>query len=375
MAKPWVRRRLNAVSPGGNGASARRSASRSALSLRTGLKDIGGGPVSAMAGSVNPLYAWHRGSQELERATACHHAGVDAQRITGTLAAAVTPLRDAGEHLDEAAIAPLCRFYRDSGIDGLLVLGTTGEGILLSAPERRRMAELAIEHAGPLRVIVHCGAQTTRETSALAEHAASAGADGVAVIAPPYFSFAADELLEHFVAAARACAPLPFYVYEYAERSGYAVPIEVVEALRERVPNLVGMKVSDAPFDRVEPYLGTGLDVFLGAEPVIPQGIAVGAIGAVSGVAAAFPEAVKALVEEPSSESSAVVASLREALSAFPFQAAVKAALAMRGVPVRGDVRAPLLALSSDQLRDLRARLERIPGPTSDSVQALSTRA
>ena len=122
-------------------------------------------------------------------------------------------------------------------------------------------------------MIVHCGAQTTAETCALAAHAAEAGADAVAVIAPPYFAFDADELLEHFAAAAAACAPLPFYVYEYAERSGYAVPPAVVEGLRERASNLAGMKVSDAPFERVEPYLATGLDVFIGAEGVVRQGL------------------------------------------------------------------------------------------------------
>src|SRR3954452_7379592 len=108
-------------------------------------------------------------------------------RISGTLAAAVTPLRDDGEQLDERVLAALLEFYRASGLDGLLVLGTTGEGILLGRGERRRVAELAVAEAGPLRIIVHCGAQSTAQTSALAAHAAEAGADGVAVIAPPYF--------------------------------------------------------------------------------------------------------------------------------------------------------------------------------------------
>jgi hypothetical protein len=90
-------------------------------------------------------------------------------RISGTIAAAVTPLREDGERLDEGAVAPLLEFYRASGIEGVLVLGTTGEGILLGREERRRAAELAIADAGELRVIVHCGAQTTAETRALAD--------------------------------------------------------------------------------------------------------------------------------------------------------------------------------------------------------------
>lgn len=278
--------------------------------------------------------------------------------IRGTLAAAVTPLRDGGDRLDEGAFAPLVEFYAASGIDGLLVLGTTGEGVLLEREERRRVAELIVGESCALRVIVHCGAQTTAETRALAAHAAEAGADGVAVIAPPYFAFEAGELLEHFAATAAACAPLPFYVYEYADRSGYEVPVAVIEELRGRASNLVGMKVSDAPFDRVAPYLATGLDVFIGAESIIRDGLSHGAVGAVSGVAGAFPEVVAALVSDPTPERAARADALRTALSRRPFQASVKAALGLRGLPVGPDVRAPLRALPPEAIAQLRGELE-----------------
>jgi dihydrodipicolinate synthase/N-acetylneuraminate lyase len=281
--------------------------------------------------------------------------------IAGTLAAAVTPLRADGTRLDEDAFAPLLGFYARSGLNGLLVLGTTGEGILLGAGERRRVAELAVAGGSGLRVIVHCGAQTTAETSALAAHAAEAGADGVAVIAPPYFAFDDEELLAHLSAAAGACAPLPFYVYEFAARSGYVVPVAVVQALRERAPNLVGMKVSDAPYAQVAPYLATGLDVFVGAEAVLPEGLANGAVGAVSGVAAAFPEAVAALVSEPTPERAQLVQTLRGLLSRHRFQASVKAALGLRGLPVGLDVRAPLRPLRASDARALRDDLRALP--------------
>lgn len=280
------------------------------------------------------------------------------ERISGTVAAAVTPLDGAGERLDEDAFGSLLEFYGAGGLDGLLVLGTTGEGVLLRDDERRRVAELAVKGAGTLRVIVHCGAQTTTQTRALAAHAAESGADAVAVMGPPYFALAATELLEHFAAAAEACAPLPFYLYEYADRSGYAIPVAVAEELRRRAPNLVGMKVSDAPFERVEPYLALGLDVFIGAESLIPQGLQRGAVGAISGVAAAFPEEVSALVREPTAQRLAVVRSLRAALSKHTFQAAVKTALGWRGLPVRPDVRAPLRPLAPDSAEQLRIELE-----------------
>ncbi len=122
------------------------------------------------------------------------------------------------------------------------------------------------------------------------------------------------------------------------------------------------MKVSDTPFGLVKPYLETGLDVFIGAEELIPEGLAHGAVGAVSGVASAFPEAVAGLVRNPTAEHHALVTALRRALSQRPFQASVKSALRMRGVPVRSDVRAPLRPLAPGAVRDLGRELEALLG-------------
>src|SRR5919109_3027127 len=211
--------------------------------------------------------------------------------LRGRLAASVTPLRDGGAALDEDAFAPYVDFLAAGGLDGILALGTTGEGILLSTGERKRAAELFVA-AGPgrLDVAVHCGAQTTADTVELARHAAEAGADAVAVIGPPYFAYDEEALYRHFAAAADAAGPLPFYLYEFEARAGYSIPLSVIERLGDRV---AGLKVSKRPFEAVEPYLLEGLDVFIGAESLIERGLQRGAVGSVSGLAAAFPEGEK----------------------------------------------------------------------------------
>ena len=270
--------------------------------------------------------------------------------LTGAIAAAVTPLADGGRELDVGAVGPLTRFLADGGIDGALVCGTTGEGILLSAPERVRVAERFVE-ARPdgFQVAIHAGAQTTADTVALATHAKEIGADAVAVIAPPYFPLDEPALLEHLRAAAEACGPLPFYVYEFAGRSGYAIPVAVIEHLRETSPNLAGLKVSDTPWSAIEPYALEGLDLFVGAEPLVLEALEHGADGAVSGLATAFPEIVAALVHERDATAGERVSTLRTLLGPLPFHAALKEILAARGVPIRPDVRPPLRALSPQE--------------------------
>jgi dihydrodipicolinate synthase/N-acetylneuraminate lyase len=199
---------------------------------------------------------------------------------------------------------------------------------------------------------VHCGAQTTGETVALAAHAAELGADAVAVIGPPYYALDEEAIVRHFAAAAEACAPLPFYLYEFRARAGYSIPLTAIERLRELAPNLAGLKVSNQPFADVEPYLLDDLDVFIGAEALVLPGLERGATGAVSGLAAVFPEKVARLVHDREGEVS------RGVLERVPFQAGAKFCLGLRGVPVREDVRSPLRTLLPEEKAELEQWFE-----------------
>ena len=272
--------------------------------------------------------------------------------LRGAIAAALTPLRD--DRLDRDGVGPYVDFLVAGGLDGALAMGTTGEGMLFDLAERREIATAFVEAAhGRLQLAVHAGMQTTRDTVALAEHAAAAGADAVAVISPPYFPLDDESVFAHLAAAAHACAPVPFYVYEFARASGYAVSRPVLERLREAAPNLAGMKVSDTPYEAFAPYLDVGLAVFVGPEAFIGRGLSAGAVGAVSALGSAFPERVAAAVREQSDE----LASLRETIERFPRHAALKHVVRSRGVPLQPDVRAPLRQLTAAEQRELDAAL------------------
>jgi dihydrodipicolinate synthase/N-acetylneuraminate lyase len=279
--------------------------------------------------------------------------------LRGALAASVTPLRDHGTELDDEAFGPLVDFYVEAGLDGMLALGTAGEGILLRVDERRRVADLFLQASDRrLQVAVHCGAQTTADTVTLAAHAAEVGADAVVVIGPPYFTLDEKAQYGHFLAAATACAPVPFYVYEFAATTGYAIAPAVLERLRDDASNVVGLKVSDTPWARFVEYVLPGFDVFVGPEALIADGMAHGAVGAVSALASAFPSEVAAVVRDPTPEGAERIGELRAFVERFPRQAALKRLLARRGVPVQEVVRAPLRALTSEERGELDAWAE-----------------
>ena len=190
------------------------------------------------------------------------------------LAAALTPLAADGESVDLSAVEAYCHYLADGSVDGAFILGTTGEGMLLTNPERKLVTEAFVAAAGgTMDVVAHCGAQTTAATVDLAAHAVRSGATATAVIPPPYFTLTDVELLEHLTAAARASEPLPFYVYQFEARSGYATPISVIERLQASCENLGGIKVSDTPYAKFERYLDCGIDVLVGPEEFIPRAL------------------------------------------------------------------------------------------------------
>jgi 4-hydroxy-tetrahydrodipicolinate synthase len=268
--------------------------------------------------------------------------------LQGTIAAVVTPLRDGA--VDAPAFGPYADFLHGAGVDGVLTLGTNGEGILFSVAERRRISELFLEaSSGRLSVAAHCGAQTTADTVALAEHAAAAGVDAVAVIGPPYFKLDAEAQHAHLAAAARACAPTPFYVYEFAATAGYAFDPEMLLRLHEEAENFAGLKVSDMPWESFSRYLLDGPDVLVGPEALINRGLEAGAKGAVSALASAFPAEVAAVVRDPSEAGAAELALLRSRIERFPRHAALKRVLGWRGLPISDEVRPPLRQLSAGE--------------------------
>ena len=118
----------------------------------------------------------------------------------------------------------------------------------------------------------------------------------------------------------------------------------MVRTLAAREPNLVGIKVSDRSLDELRAYMLPSLDVFVGSEALIPEGLALGAVGAVSGLAAAMPEAVVRVLA--GQESADHVTFLRKGLAAYPLQAALKTALIAQGVLEQACVRGPLRGLT-----------------------------
>ena len=129
---------------------------------------------------------WGRVVEDIPALPGARGGDREPMTLHGATAAAATPFTDGATAIDAEALGPLVAFLAEGGMDGVLACGTTGEGVLLSAAERRAIVERFLEvPPRDFQVAVHAGAQTTAETVELSAHAAGVGADAVAVIARP----------------------------------------------------------------------------------------------------------------------------------------------------------------------------------------------
>ena len=164
--------------------------------------------------------------------------------LSGLIAATFTPMRPDGS-LNLAMAKPIVDHLIRSGVSGLYVCGSTGEGPLLTTEERKDTAAAYVEAAaGRLPVVVQVGHSSVVEARDLAVHAQQIGADATSAVAPYYFKPNSVAVLVDCLAEIAGGAPkLPFYYYHIPELSG--VNANTVELLRHaptKMPNFAGIK-------------------------------------------------------------------------------------------------------------------------------------
>lgn len=142
--------------------------------------------------------------------------------------------------------------YSRTPVAGIVVLGSTGEAILLSDQERRDVLKCAREAAAPHKVLIAgTGIESAIETLRLTEYAAELGYDVAMVRTPHYYKkqMAPANILAFYRMVADR-SPLPVIVYNFPQATGYDIPAELVIELAEH-PNLVGIKESSGDVEKI----------------------------------------------------------------------------------------------------------------------------
>ena len=288
------------------------------------------------------------------------------EKLTGLIAATFTPMhRDGSLNLD--LIPAMVDYLLQSGVSGLYVGGSTGEGMSLTTGEREAVAETYVEAAaGRLPVIVQVGHNSLEESRHLARHAAKLGVTALSATPPCYFRPRSQEVLIECMAEIASAAPeVPFYYYFIPKFCGNGVSmVDFLPAASRRIPNLKGVKFSDLFVADYQSCLDLDkgrFDVLWGCDEMLLSALVVGAKAAVGStynfmapiycrVMAAFEDGDLA---EARTQMSVVLKLMRVMNGRYaPLAPAMKFAMSLVGFDC-GPCRIPLAAVSDEAAQGL----------------------
>ncbi|MDI6812035.1 MAG: 4-hydroxy-tetrahydrodipicolinate synthase [Desulfitobacteriaceae bacterium] len=289
--------------------------------------------------------------------------------LKGVIPAVLTPY-DADHHIDTQALKAYVDFLINHGVHGLFAAGTNGEGMLLSAKEKKTLIEtITKQAAGRIPVIAHTGAMNSEETLELTRFAQEVGASGAAIVTPWYFAHDEESLYRHYGLAAQACPDFPIFIYNLPGNAKNDMKPGLVKRLRENFANIIGIKDSSKDLNRLCEYInlmGKDFTVIVGTDSLVVPALLMGAVGVVSAVADVYPEVMikmyNAFVSgnlEEAVRLQYVVINLRDALKTGPYVTPYKVALQMRGVNVSG-YKPPFRWPDEKELASMRAKLEKL---------------
>jgi N-acetylneuraminate lyase len=283
--------------------------------------------------------------------------------LSGIIPAAVTPFDAHGVFAPEAFEHLLERLYA-SGVDGIYVCGTTGEGMQQPARQRKTVAEAAVRCTPPGRhVIVHVGATSLAEAIELAQHAARVGAHAVSSLPPLGGSFSFGEIREYYQTLA-AASELPVVIYYFPELSPDVTAVEQVAELCD-LPNVVGVKFSDFDLYRMWSLRRDGRSIFNGRDEVLAAGLLMGADGGIGSFYNLVPELFVKVYRlsmsgdwEEARSVQGEINRLIQVVLRFPLFPAIKQILAWGGIDC-GACLPPRKPLTANERRDLHLALAR----------------
>jgi 1-pyrroline-4-hydroxy-2-carboxylate deaminase len=210
------------------------------------------------------------------------------RHFPGVLTASTTPFTADGA-VDLAAYAEHCRWQIDEGVRGIVPNGSLGEYEALSPDERAALVTATVAAVGDrAQVVPGVAGKSAAEAVAWAEQAAAAGAHGVMCLPPTSHAPTADEVVAHFAAVAAVGLPVIAYNNPFSTRVDLVPPLL---ARLAAIDGVVAVKEFSQDVRRIAliQELAPTLEILVGCDDLLAEGVLMGATGWVAGFVNAFP--------------------------------------------------------------------------------------
>lgn len=257
------------------------------------------------------------------------------------------------------AVKRLARHYANTGVKGLYVGGSTGEGMLQTLAERKLILETVMDEVGKeLTVIAHVGAPSTRDSVELSIHAESVGVDAISAVPAIYYRLSPQSVEQHWQAMIDSTS-LPFIIYHIPQTTGFQLSTALLAkmAVQDKV---IGVKISSESTYELQRFKAVGGSEFLvfnGPDEQYLAGRSIGADGGIGGTYGVMPELfmkiekcfLEGRMEEARDWQYKVNEIITELLSYPSLYGGCKVMLKLRGLDC-GEPRLPLLPIPQSEM-------------------------
>ena len=284
----------------------------------------------------------------------------------GSMVAIITPFKNNGKEVDEAALRKLVAFQVENGTSVIVPCGTTGESATLSIEEHEHVIDIVVSAAnGKAKVVAGTGLNCTSEATILTRHAKDAGADGALIITPYYNKPTQEGIYRHFKALSDS-TDMPLIAYNIASRTGVNITPATMKRLSE-LKNVIGVKEASGDLNQMAEIINVcdaDFAVISGDDSLTLPLLSIGGCGVISVVANIVPKDVSDMVKacfdndmEKAAKLHYKMLLLVKAMFIETNPIPVKTAMGMMGI-IEPSLRLPMCEMSKDNKQELEKVLK-----------------
>lgn len=276
--------------------------------------------------------------------------------------------------LDIQANKNIWDFVIKGGVDGIIILGSTGEFFAMPLEQKKDLILAATDHIKErVPLIVGTGSMRLEETIELSDFAADHGAAGV-IIVPPYYFALPDGSIEAYFNAIAQKVDTDIYLYNFPERTGYDIKPEIMLSLRRKNRNIIGCKDTVTNFAHTRKLINRILpefpdfEILSGYDDYFGHNVLSGGSGTIGGLSNVAPEVSTGWVKafrENNAEGMTFYQKQMDILAGLfdfgvPFVPIVKKAMLLRGIKMEDTCLPPLFSASPEQTERIKDILHRV---------------
>ncbi|KYH28192.1 MULTISPECIES: dihydrodipicolinate synthase family protein [Clostridium] len=294
--------------------------------------------------------------------------------MTGKWLTPVVTAFDKDGNIDSEANKNIYDFLIKGGVDGLVIMGSTGEFFTMTMEQKKELIKLAVEHVNKrTKVFIGTSCMSADETIELSNYANEVGADAVMVISPYYFALS-NESVELFYDKVAEGTKADIYLYNFPARTGYDLTPEVTLNLARKHKNIVGYKDTVTEMGHTRALIETmhkefpEFEVYSGFDENFAHNILSGGAGCIGGLSNFAPEIcsawVKAINEKDFDKVAEIQKIINEMMAIYdigtPFIPIVKKAMMIRGIEMQDYCTVPFIQANDEQTAKIKTLMEKL---------------